>query len=187
MRLFFAIDIAEIVRSNIDNFVFKNYHFLGNNKLTWVKKNNLHVTLKFLGEVDENLVPKIGERLCGCIQKYKKFRIGIKGIGVFPKLSLIKILWLGIKDDSGELTNLFSEIENKMFGLNFEKEKRSFNPHLTIARVRVVNNLEKIKFFVEKFNDINFGFSEVSEIKLYQSILKPEGSEYIVKEKFCLS
>ena len=186
MRLFFAIDIDETIRLRIDEFVFKNYHLLGNNKLSWVKKDNLHITLKFLGETKENILPKINDRVFDCIKKYKKFRIEIKDLGVFPKVSLTKVLWLGVKDNTGELTSLFSEIENQMFELNFEKEKRPFKPHLTIARVRMINNLDKIKFFIEKFKEINFGFSEVKEIKLYQSILKSDGSEYKVIERYPL-
>ncbi|MFQ3675961.1 MAG: RNA 2',3'-cyclic phosphodiesterase [Endomicrobiia bacterium] len=187
MRLFFAVDIKEIIKSKIDEFVFKNYHLLGNNKLSWVKKDNLHITLKFLGETREELLPEINEIMFACVKKYKKFKIEIKGISAFPKISLIKILWLGINNDSGELAGLFSEIEVKISELGFEKEKRPFKPHLTIARVRTINDLDKIKFFIEKFKDINFGMCEIEDVKLYQSILKPEGSEYKVIEKYCLA
>lgn len=186
MRLFVAIDIPKTLREQIEEFIFKNYILLGNNKLSWVKKDNLHITLKFLGETKEELVPKINERLSLSTKNCKKFSIGIKGIGVFPKLSLPKILWLGIQNGSDEIVSLVKNIEEKILELGFEKENRGFVSHLTIARVRMIKNLDKIKFFVEKFKDIDFGFCEIKEVVLYQSILKPDGPEYKVIEKHSL-
>ncbi len=187
MRLFVAIEVPKNICEKINDFVFRNYRLLGNNKFTWVKKDNLHLTLKFLGETKNDLVEKIIEILNSVSSNSKKFKAQIKGVGIFPNISFIKVLWLGIQDNNNKLSLLAEDIDEKMFQLGFKKETRSFVSHLTIARIKSVKNIEKIKCFIQKFCELSFGVFEVDSITLYESILKPQGPEYKIIKKFYFS
>ena len=142
-----------------------------------VELENIHITLKFLGDTEEQYIDQIEEVIKKSIEGFDSFEIKLVGSGVFPNKNYIKVMWIGIKDN-GELNKISSNINENLVGLGFEKERRQFSPHLTIARVRSARNKEKLLAVVEKYNEVEFTKLKVDSIKLKQSELTAKGPIY---------
>lgn len=186
MRTFIAVELEKGLIETIDSFIFRTYREIGKNKISWVKKENLHITLKFLGEIEEKQVEVVKDVLKNVSQNVKEFTISIEGLGVFPKINFPRVIWLGIKNGESELKSLANLIEEVLTKYNFPKEQKEFLAHLTIARVKQVKKINEIIDYIEKYKTQTFGISRISNITFFQSILKPEGPEYKILEKFKL-
>lgn len=103
--------------------------------VTWVGENNLHVTLRFLGEVPEEQAAAIGEALAGAVKPVRPFDVTLGGVGAFPDLDDPKVLWIGVERHPA-LELLANDVEKTLQGFGFEPELRPFQPHLTIGRLR---------------------------------------------------
>lgn len=175
MRLFIAIDIPEDVRRAITEVI----HILKGLKsdIKWVKPENIHITLKFLGEVEEERVEKIKEKLDSLSKWHTTFELKAVGTGVFPDFSRPRVLWIGIKSDE-RLQSLYQDVNSELETLGFERENRSFKPHLTIGRVRSRSDIKETLKILRGFSSRDFGKISVKEILLMKSTLKPTGAEY---------
>ena len=142
-----------------------------------VELENIHITLKFLGDTEEQYIDKIEEKMKESIEGVGSFDIKLINAGVFPNTNYVKVMWIGIKDD-GELSKITSVINEKLTSLGFEKEKRGFSPHLTIARVRSARNKEKLVEIIKKYREVEFTTVKVDSIKLKKSELTPKGPIY---------
>jgi 2'-5' RNA ligase len=142
-----------------------------------VEPKNIHITLKFLGDTDENLVDKIGEILKESVSNIEPFEIILKGAGVFPNQNYIKVMWIGI-ENIVQMGKIAHKIDRQLSELDFEREKREFSAHLTVARVKSAKNKEKLIQIIEKYKEIEFGKIKVDSIKLKQSELTPKGPIY---------
>jgi 2'-5' RNA ligase len=142
-----------------------------------VELKNIHITLKFLGNTDENHIGKIENIIKESVEDIEPFEINLKGAGVFPNMNYMKVMWIGI--ESGDIIGNIAKIINEQLSkLGFEKEKRGFSAHLTIARIKSAKNKEKLKQILEKYRDIDFGSFNVESIKLKKSDLTPKGPIY---------
>lgn len=166
MRCFVAVDIDENLKGQI-MALQKQLH--GDAKL--VEPENLHFTLKFLGEIRDEVLTEANNRLKVVASQFAPFDARIRGAGVFPNVNYIRVVWLGCHD----LFNLQSSVEAALAPL-FKKEMPS--PHLTIARVRSAENIEGVKDFVEKNKAADIGTMRVAKIKLKKSTLTPKGPVY---------
>lgn len=145
--------------------------------IRWIEKENLHFTLKFLGAVKEEKVASITEALEHALRSIPRFPIIGRGIGVFPDIRKAKILWAGLEGKS--LEPLAMAVESALEAMGFVREKRAFQPHLTIGRWRNFDGRsERLKEEIERWRDHEFGESWVKEVVFFQSILKPEGALY---------
>lgn len=143
----------------------------------WVRKENLHLTLKFLGDTPEEKVGPLVDALEPVLSVIAPFRIIGRGIGVFPDIRRARILWAGLEGD--DLARLVMEVERAVEPFGFEKEKRDFKPHLTIGRWRRFDGRsDLIKQEIERLKNYEFGDSRVGEVTLFQSILRSEGAVY---------
>ena len=142
-----------------------------------VELENIHITLKFLGDTEEQYIDKIEETIKKSVEGIESFEIKLTGAGIFPNTNYIKVMWIGIKDN-GELSKISNNINEKLTGLGFEKEKRGFSPHLTIARVKSARNKEKLIEIVEKYREVEFTTVKVDSIELKKSELTPKGPIY---------
>jgi len=172
MRTFISIEIPEEIKKQIKKIQDKLPEFYGKK----TKLENLHLTLKFLGEVSEERVKEIEEKLREI--KFSKFETEIDSIGVFSE-KFVRIIWLHLTG----CKNLQSEIDERLKNL-FEKEKR-FMSHLTIARVKDIKNKEK---FLEKLNEIKIPKIKfvVEDFKLKKSTLTKQGPVYNDIENYSL-
>ena len=175
IRAFIAIDLDPQV---IDTIVRE----IGQLKpripsVRWISKANLHLTVKFLGNVEEVQIEPIGAALAAALRPFPRFAINAKGLGVFPDSRRPKILWIGLT--ANELARLATTIESALLPLGFAPEKRSFMPHLTIGRWREFDRPPlALKQELEQWRHCEFGRSNVDQVILIQSMLKPEGAVY---------
>lgn len=182
MRTFIAIEIEPSIKEKISELIKKLSQ--SGARVGWVKKESIHLTLKFLGEVDERKIKEVSERLKKISSRIEPFKIRIEGTGWFPEGSLNpRVLWIGIKYTE-QLKVLWKEIEKEMKDLGFKEEDRDFSPHITIGRVKDKERIFEVLEILKKFMTNFFGETEIKNIVLFKSVLKPEGAEYIPIEKF---
>jgi len=143
----------------------------------WVNVENIHLTLKFLGNTDESLIPDITETLSKKLSHYKAFYITIAGVGCFPSEKRPKVIWIGM-EDSAVLRNIWNDVDTTLSGFGFLPEGRSYSPHLTVGRVRSMKKVNELMNLFVDFRNSDFGRIEVSAIHIMKSELKPAGAEY---------
>ena len=172
-RGFIAIDIDSFPK--LVQFENEIRNLGANVKL--VEPENIHITLKFLGDTNEEYADRIDEIMKDAVKDINPFEIKLKGAGVFPNQNYIKVMWIGIENGE-QIGKIVSKIDEKISELGFEKERRRFSAHLTIARVKSAKNKEKLLELIEKYRDIEFGSLKVDTIKLKKSELTPKGPIY---------
>ena len=143
-----------------------------------VEPENVHITLKFLGDTEEEQIDEIEKIIKDAVKETNSFHIQLKGAGVFPNQNYIKVIWIGIEHGE-EIAIISHKIDEQLSRVGFEKEKRGFSPHLTIARVKSAKNKEKLLQIIEKYKDVEFGDIKVDSIKLKKSDLTQKGPIYI--------
>lgn len=173
MRMFIATDIGE--REEIINVEKKLETMQGKIKL--VEPWNIHLTLKFLGETSEKLIPEIKEVMEEASKDISPFSCELAGIGAFPSANYIRIIWIGLKDN-GETKRIAQRLEEGLESYGFKREKREFTPHITIARVKNVKDKQEMKLFLQKYANASFGKVNIDSIVLKKSELKKEGPIY---------
>lgn len=146
--------------------------------LKCVERENIHLTLKFLGDVREGLV----EELVGLVSsvKFDPFPAELRGAGAFPNLRRPRVIWTGITRGADQLRGLFNRLEPEIVGLGFKPEGRGFSPHITIARVRSGRNRDRLVEEVLSHADDSFGEFEVGNVRLKRSVLTPRGPVYSI-------
>ncbi len=143
----------------------------------WVTPQNFHLTLKFLGDIDEAMVEAIKGRLGEQLSLFPRFSINAKGLGVFPSPKRPRVLWVGLTGD--RLIALASRAESALQQVGFTPETREFTPHLTIGRWRQAGIASKsLNRELENWKTYDFGISRVESVSLFQSVLKSEGASY---------
>ncbi len=173
-RVFVAVDITD---SNIKNVILNIQQELSKLGIDAkpVEPENLHITLRFIGEVHETIVNEIINRLKTV--KYGKFKMRLKGLGAFPSIGNPRVVWIGVEEGSKELKELH-EIVEKLVGKFGIKDEKEFTPHLTFARIKSNRNINLLKKYLTEHQDLDLGYQEVDSIKLKRSILTPKGPIY---------
>lgn len=168
VRAFIAVDLPEDFREKIADIESE----LKDVGLKFVDPSQVHITLKFLGEVAEEKIKRVGEALeqINC----KAFEAKIKGVGVFPKPSYVRVIWLGAE---GEFGGLYNEVERVLTPFNF-KQDHDFTAHATLARVKYVENKGVLAEKIKKLSQIELGTMKVETIRLKKSTLTPRGPIY---------
>jgi 2'-5' RNA ligase len=185
MRTFIAINLDPEIKRGltqlIDELKTRRTESRG---IRWVRPEAMHLTLKFLGEIGEDKIPRIEGALRGISEKYSPFSLKIKGTGYFPpKSKAPRVFWVGIEEE-GILERLQIQVEEEMERLGFPKEQRKFHPHLTLGRVKISSNLRGILDLLEKYKEKILGEMEVQKMTFFRSVLKPTGAEYSVLSEF---
>jgi len=175
IRAFIAVDLDDPVIEKVCNAVEILKPRI--TEIRWLRKENLHLTLKFLGNIAESQVEPITAALRHPLGLFSPCTISAKGLGVFPDFRRPKILWVGLTGD--QLVQLAAEIESALMPIGFTPENRAFTPHLTIGRWREGSRPAKnLRQEIDSLNDFEFGACAVRQIVLFQSVLKPEGASY---------
>lgn len=145
--------------------------------ITWVEDSNLHLTLRFLGETSSEQVSEVIELLGSVSEKFQPFQFELKGVSVFKNKTQPRVLFISIGNDS-MLKQLAGEIQEKIKLFGFEADEKKFNPHLTLGRIKFIQNKDAFYALVNRFKNINIQSVTVSEIVFYQSILSSGGPTY---------
>jgi len=175
LRSFIAIELPDGVKSALAELRQELKKCKAD--IRWVKPDNIHLTLKFLGDTDEKIIGSIAEAVKTACIGYKKFTLEIKGVGVFPDIRAPRVLWAGISDNDS-LTGLQKSIEDGLVKLGYAVERRRFRPHLTLGRFKSSSGKEDLYDKIEEHKNISLGFMEVKSIFLIKSDLAPSGAEY---------
>ena len=151
--------------------------------LKLVEPENIHMTIRFLGDVTLNMVEKIYLEM----QKtqFRPFLVELTGLGVFPSLSYPRVLWAGIAAGAAQLQNVFEQIEPRLESLGLSPDRNAFSPHLTIARVRSGRNKEQLADFVKSNEKYEFGCVEARCLRLKRSQLTAKGPIYSTLKEYC--
>ena len=184
IRSFIAINIPAKIRNRLERI----QHDLekSNTDLQLVKLGNIHITLKFLGDVPVENIEVIRDAIRKSILQVEAFPISFSKIGVFPNLQYPRVIWIGIEKGAKEISLLNTKIENSLSKFSLHQENRKFQPHLTIARVRSDKNHKRLTSILEELEDIKAGEMLAKEICLMESILKPQGAQYNILKTFLL-
>ena len=184
MRAFIAIEIPEDIKQKIARFQSK-LEKAEIFRARFVEKENLHLALKFLGEISEEDVGKISKSLEELCKKFKGFTLFLKGVGAFPSEDYVKVIWIGTDNGGLKAKELHLHVD-RVLADRFEPDKRYSN-HVTLARVRSVVDKKKLTELFEKNKEKEFGSFEVKEIKLIKSELTRQGPIYDVLKVFALA
>ena len=178
-RLFVGIPVSEEIKVTLQPVVDQLRQTGAD--LTMVAMDKPHFTLKFLGDVSEKEISFVLEKLETIT--VPKFTLSVAGVGVFPSLERINVIWIGTK--SKDLIVLMKKITEQLNDI--KKEEREEMPHLTLARVKSGRNKELLWEVIKKWENHDFGKMLADKFVLYESTLKPEGPIYNVVKKFKLN
>lgn len=176
-RLFIGVKI--VFDEKTDRFYSSIPNILHDAEIKWVGRENLHLTLKFLGDVEVSTIDSIKSKMDLISKKHRGFTALLKGVGVFKNFYHPKVLWIGLRN-CPEFESLKNDIENSVGQLGFEIDYRKFTPHLTVGRFKNPGSMHELKHFVSSNQETYFQQSGIDEIILFESILKTEGPEYKV-------
>lgn len=147
--------------------------------IRWVKPDNLHITLRFLGDTSENLVNKISGVMEKHVTKTQPFSFVIRSLDVFRSLKYPRVMWMGL-DNTDALVKLKNIVDKSLSGLLPEEDTDNFNPHLTIGRMKYINDRELLKELLAGYMDHKFMDVNVDQLFFFESILDREGASYKV-------
>ena len=176
IRAFIAVELPRTLQYEVA--AFQTEFKKSGADVKWVEPANLHLTLKFLGEIEENRLAPIQEALGNAVGHRPHFTIHLEGIGAFPRTTSPRVIWVGVHEGGQELVALVQAVEQAASGVGFPPEERPFEPHLTIGRVRSPGGLAGLikKLQVAEFRATSS--APVTRLTLFQSLLSPKGPTY---------
>ena len=180
MRVFIAVDIPDKVRKTLGD-VQRELRPL-TSSARWVAPESIHITLKFVGETPEKRLDDIDTALTGL--SWKPFTITVRGVGFFPGTRSPRVFWAGMEAPTME--GLAEQLDTLMERSGFEKEKRAFRPHLTLARAKDTRIDSSLVSAAAKYEEHAFGSFSVDRVFLFKSTLKPSGAVYEKLKEYLL-
>ncbi len=182
MRAFISLDIkSKEALNKIDIFQKKLKNTACPMKV--VEKENLHLTLKFLGEISEPAYKRIVDSLEPALEDFSSFEVCLKGTGFFPSISNLRVIWVGM--NAPEIVYIQKEIEDTINSMGFTEDKK-FVPHLTVSRVKSALNKKSLLNVLDDYKDFDFGNDWISGIHFKKSTLTPSGPIYETLKEFKL-
>lgn len=174
IRAFLAIDLKEEFKPQIKEII-EDFKTL-NTDIKFVEVENLHFTLKFFGDVDENKINQISEIVSNTLEGFDPFNLKIQGCGAFPNLNHIKVIWLGTEENT-ILNSLHYDLDEEFSKIGFKKDFR-FSNHLTIGRMKSAKNKNQVKEKLNDYKTVEIGEMSIGRISLKKSTLTPNGPIY---------
>jgi 2'-5' RNA ligase len=175
-RTFIAIKIhpGEKMRMIMDYFK----QTLAAEKIKWVSPEIMHITISFLGDTDEKIIPAISEKIHRISIDYSPFELIFRSTGVFKNFRDPRVIWIGTETNP-VLQKIKTRIDDELSEYGFEKELREFRPHLTIGRIKWIKDTSALEQAIQKYKDQEVQRELINKIIFYESILKPEGPVYL--------
>ena len=185
--MFLALDLPLKITALIEKIIWRiknsSNFSAGAGDVRWVESEAVHLTLKFLGNVKKCDLAKLETALRPLCAQHSPFNLALDQVGFFPSARRPRVVWIGLKGDLGRLSELHGMVDDCCGSLGFEKERRSFLPHITIGRVKHIkgrkyseNFIEGLSDFANIINTTDFGPFEIEELSLYSSELKKTGA-----------
>lgn len=178
MRTFIGIGLPDGCRRAIDRAVapFRS----GPRGVSWTPEENLHVTMKFLGEIASTRVDAIASLMADAAREIPPVEISVEGAGGFPSPRDPRVLWVAVRDPLELVGKLHENMETALSGAGFPREGRPFHPHVTVGRVRKALPPGWAEGFFRELSGVRFGSARVTSCRLYESRLSPGGAAYAV-------
>ncbi|MBS3815365.1 MAG: RNA 2',3'-cyclic phosphodiesterase [Hadesarchaea archaeon] len=181
-RSFISIEIEEEIKNRLTKI--QNELVRTGADLKLVEPENIHLTLRFLGDVPEDDLTEIKSAIQDSKKVIGPFKLQVKGMGVFPKPSYIRVIWAGVGNGSDETTAIRKSLDQNLTEIDYPPDRKDYTPHLTIARVKTGKNKDSLNEIVNENSEEDFGSCMVNGIELKESELTPEGPIYSTIEKF---
>ena len=183
MRLFVSVDVDELA----DSIAAIQHPFADASGLRLTDPEQAHVTLTFLGDTDQRRLPDLTDAIETAVADsgVAPFRAELGGLGVFPNLEYISVIWLGVRAGRDSLTGLHEHIEEQTTALGFDPEDHAFTPHVTLARMDHAGSKERVQHLVRS-RDPTAGTLTMDAVCLTESRLTPDGPAYETVERFDL-
>jgi len=147
-------------------------------EVRWVRKEGIHLTLKFLGDVEETKIKDIQNELSEAVKNSGKIYAEIKSLGAFPKAATARVIWVGVSGELEKIKELWTKVETVMDKFGFEREKRDFVPHITLGRIKNPRLNRKLAEKISEMTEREFGRFEIKDIVIFKSQLLPQGAVY---------
>lgn len=176
IRAFIAIEVPDFIQKEIAFIQDRLRRAAASVK--WVKPENIHLTLKFLGNIEPGWVDRILREMDHIAGDTERFTLYIKGIGCFPNMRNPRVIWVGVEDVEKRAASLQLRLDSSLESLGFPREERAFTPHLTIGRFKSPSGRKEILDEVHKLGIPSLGSLEAEEMILFQSELNPQGAIY---------
>jgi 2'-5' RNA ligase len=183
LRTFIALETPEAKRKLFSQTQLKLKE--SNADVRWERDNKFHTTIKFLGDTDENLIPQVKSDISTVSRDYSPFDLTFDSVGFFPNWRNPRVVWIGCSVHDPVVSHIKIQIDKILAPLGFEVENKTFHPHITLGRIKSDNGVKHLLSIAES---LTFEPSKVvmKELIFMKSILRPEGSEYFILEKFKL-
>jgi len=172
MRTFIAVEIPKEIQEKVGRYIETIRDVIP--EIKWVSPDNLHFTIKFLGEIQNSDFRNIKECVEQTASEYAPFSMGLSGIGFFPSQERPKVIWIGADGGEDSLLDLFHDMEHRLEAIGFDRESKTFFPHLTIGRVKRFKQIQ-IPGGIPDFEPATFA---VRSIAIMKSTLTPDGPIY---------
>jgi len=179
-RTFLAINFPKELKERLVKLQKELSQYIPN--VRWVAADNLHLTLVFLGAINDLERNKVGQITQEVLKETEPFLLQVKGLGVFPEPKRVKVLWAGVFGNSA-LKLLNHLLFRKLTQAGFKVDEREFTAHITLGRMKAKPNREIISFLLDKYKEVRFGAFEVFSVEIMESQLQRSGPIYRVVEK----
>ena len=180
IRCFIAVELEHVMKRELGRLQARLRHKLdvGDKSMKWVRPENVHLTLKFLGDVEYEQVPEICRAVDQAVKESAPFFFDLGNCGCFPAVGAARVLWVGILEGEREMVKLQQALENSLQPSGFPPEGRKFSPHLTLARIKNAKAGRGVQEAAKTIEPFHLSWQEVFEIIVFQSELTPTGPIY---------
>ena len=185
IRCFVAIEIPETIQTLLTSAQEELREFVRG--ASWVKRENIHLTLKFLGDVVPNQISVIKNSIEQVTDTRSPFSMELGGIGAFPNLSRPRIIWAGVKTGADEVAAIAKDIDIRLGRHGYERNEKPFRPHLTLARLKSRTDLKPLVDVFQQYDTISGARMIVKQVRIVQSQLRRSGAVYTPLETCCFN
>ena len=176
LRTFVACELPREIRSEIGRIQESLKH--RRLRLKWVRPENLHITLKFLGDVPVESIESIADAIGKAVHNFSPMSLSARGIGVFPGIRRPRVLWIGIGGEFPQLARLQGAVATGLAAVGYPVDKRPYKGHLTIGRIKTAIDSRRLTQSLAEFADFETAPFRVGEVVVFRSQLKPDGPIY---------
>lgn len=176
VRLFVATEIDERIRKKLVEF--QDDLKKADADVGWIAPENLHITLKFIGSLDQEKIDDVVRIMRDAVTHVKPFDLDYRGVGVFPTRKNPRVVFAQVIDAGMTLANIHERLDNQLAALDVPHDDRRFESHLTVGRIKTRRNVYKLMEMLDTYHEFYFGLEHVSQVVLMKSDLSPEGPMY---------